>query len=53
MVNQTIQIFARLKPTKGKKGVSMITCCLRCSVYCGPRLHRSWILHTYQYTAQE
>jgi len=24
MVNQTIQIFARLKPTKGKKGVSTI-----------------------------
>jgi len=26
MVNQTIQIFARLKPTKGKKGVSTGTC---------------------------
>jgi len=26
MVNQTIQIFARLKPTKGNKGVSRETC---------------------------
>jgi len=24
MVNQAIQIFARLKPTKAKKGVSMV-----------------------------
>jgi len=38
MVNQTIQIFARLKPTRGKKGVSRQTSLCTLSVFW------SWLL---------